>query len=72
MSVYSLKSYFPSSIDLCIPAWLEILKGYGIYNGRSPVLGCIANMVSESPRTKYSGEPEPYWLLSKTKAWLEI
>ena len=34
MSVYSLKSYFSSSIDLCIPAWLEILKGCGIYNDR--------------------------------------
>ena len=32
----------------------------------------LLNMVSEPPRTKYSGEHEPYWLLAKTKAWREI
>ena len=26
MSVYSTKNYFPSGIDLCIPAWLKITE----------------------------------------------
>lgn len=37
-----------------------------------PFWAVSLNMVSEPLRTRYSGEPEPYWLFAKTKAWLEI
>ena len=37
-----------------------------------PFWAVSLNMVSEPLRTRYRGEPEPYWLLAKMKAWLEI
>ncbi len=37
-----------------------------------PFWAVSLNMVSEPLRTRCSGEPEPYWLLAKMKAWLEI
>lgn len=37
-----------------------------------PFWAVSLNMVSEPLRTRYSGEPEPYWLLAKMKAWYKI
>jgi len=52
--------------------YLPLFIQYNTLSAGLPFWAVSLNMVSGSPRTKYSGEPEPYWLLAKAKAWLEI
>ena len=55
----------------CICMWWVPLTNFGI-SGGLPFWTVSLDIASEPPRTKYSGEPDLYPFLARTKAWLEI
>ena len=51
--------------------YLPLFIQYNTLSAGLPFWTASRDMVSEPPRTKYSGEPDPYRFLAKTKVWHE-